>query len=917
MSGINLDGDAAVVGGIHTDSHDVTNNVTTNNVHNSQNIYQAQKTVSEQRQDNEQQFLQAVCDRMADGILDDREMAELERLRLHWQISESVARSIIDKVRSSSALLNQENANNFLSAQLIEEVTQAIADNNIEVLQRKFGALSKLAATSLDGNVQYYFHLLQASLQPEIAIMSFIKASTDNYWQLFWVHVAYVKLGNVQSAEALLPRLGGFGVEQGNVALLMAIDNLWDFFRNPDTDYYRKQTEGYLNKAVEHGLSDALGPLWFATEDMLKGNKSTGQWKEFFAYQTLKGIKPAPVNKSASAIPTPPPMPKFNPQSVSLNQMQGFNPLQAVKNAGWGSNSAMPQMQSMPGSMTMACMPPMPGSSDTPPMHGQPANKAYISSPKSVDEPDEFKEHYGIIFTDTVALAQKYNTSREDIVAILADFFQRSDSRNMHWGLLDAADHYPELQTDSSWLGYNSLISDFVQTYGLPAGPDLHVMIIGGADVIPIPDIADPYEHGEGTIPTDTCYCFDGTFLPDLVDGGNFLLEVGNARNNVARLPLEDGLLTTSPGDDLGAYFNLSDYFAGGIPVESVVMSSNSEWLPASATMSQHLPLLCDANDPSLVSDRMYVSPGTLTGNDYAMQYYLKSISRAGMLMFNLHGADQPELSGFYSNDEAFNLSLLQRSSARVFNTVACYGARYKGGYTRSQSMLLSALYGGGVLLYTGSLIPVPMYMNGETDEVRELMLHPGTGSEVFMRLYPLYQFKGMTAGRALLQAKCDYFNMMRHVEQDGFSMSTALMFCLYGNPMLHVKKRDDVVAAARGNTSISVAQKSALMPMRKTMTQRIMSKERSKGSLLESMQGYVDSNLSAIRNIAEQYVYRALGLPPHCLESIDALSRETGDGNYDLSYSFNYIDPRTPFSRDKHVELDASGRVRRIYTTK
>lgn len=88
--------------------------------------------------------------------------------------------------------------------------------------------------------------------------------------------------------------------------------------------------------------------------------------------------------------------------------------------------------------------------------------------------------------------------------------------------------------------------------------------------------------------------------------------------------------------------------------------------------------------------------------------------------------------------------------------------------------MLLSALYGGGVLLYTGSLIPVPMFSNEETDEARQLLLNPGTGSEVLMRLYPLYQFKGMTGGKAMLQAKCDYFNMCRHVEDDCFSMSTA-----------------------------------------------------------------------------------------------------------------------------------------------
>lgn len=92
--------------------------------------------------------------------------------------------------------------------------------------------------------------------------------------------------------------------------------------------------------------------------------------------------------------------------------------------------------------------------------------------------------------------------------------------------------------------------------------------------------------------------------------------------------------------------------------------------------------------------------------------------------MFNLHGADAEGMCGFYSEDEAFNPSLLNQGRARVFNTVACFGARYAG-YERNDSMLLSALYGGGVLLYTGSLIPVPMFSNEETDEARQLLLNP------------------------------------------------------------------------------------------------------------------------------------------------------------------------------------------------
>lgn len=927
--GINLDGDAAVVGGIHSDSHDVTNNVSTYNTTNNQtvnnNVFQAQKTVSELRQENEQVFLKAVCERLSDGILNEVEMAELNRLRLQLQIPQQRANAIIEEVRRSAMVLNSGAATNFLSAQLLEEIHRGVAENNSEILRRKFPALEKLAASSQDGDVQFYHHLLLASLYPEKCMVSFINTPTDNYWQIFWVHIAYVKLGNIQTAEALLPRLGGFGAPHGDIALLMAVDNLWDYMKNGNDSYYSAQVSDYLRKAADYGMNEVLYPLWYAVDDALKGVRSKGEFKEFFSDNILREFFPQSREKKSPESMTPPPMPKFNPQNVNLAQMQGFNPLQAAKSMGLGASSSIPQMPGMnsawqqPAAAKGFSVPPMPGATPSasmmPPMPGADPSDPPQSAFKS-EGPDDFSEHYGIVMTDTCRLAEKYGRTREEIIAVFQPFFETAESQSMHWGFLDVAEHYDGMQS-SDWTEYNNLVSRFVEDYGLPAGPDLHLMIVGGADVIPVPEIADPYEHGSGIIPTDTCYSFDGTYLPDLVDGGNFTLEVSQARNNVARLPLEDGQLTTDPMNDLGAYFNLSGMFGGGIPVKSVVMSSNSDWIPASATMSQHLPLLCGTDDPSISRDRMYVSPGLLTSNEEAMDIYCDSISRAGMLMFNLHGADSPSMPGFYSTDEAFSPGWLHQSSARVLNTVACFGARYKGGYTREQSMVLSALYGGGILLYAGSLIPVPMYSNYETDEARELMLHPGTGSEVFMRLFPLYQFKGMTAGRALLQAKCDYFNMMRHVEHDGFSLSTALMFCLYGNPMLHVKAREDVIAAARNNTSIPVGEvKSMPLPLRKTMTQRVMSKSPGK-SVLEQAMGYVDGNLSAIRSMTERYVYQALGLPPAYLDSIDAVSRPLNDGNFEFGYSFNYRDPYSRFSPEKHVVTDSQGRIKRVYSTK
>lgn len=931
MSDIRLDGDAAVVGGVHSDSHDTINNITntstTNNVNNSQTVYLAQKTDSELQQANEQLFLQAVAERMTDGILDNRRLAELSQLRLQYQISVEQANRIIDQVRKSSAILGADLSNEFLTSQLLEEVFNAIMDNRTDIINRKFNSLEKLAAISSDTNVQFYYHMLLASQDPATCELTLIKSSTDNYWQLFWAHIAYLKNGNPSKADTLMPKLGAFGAPHGDISLLLAVDSVYDYLNKDEDEYYLDQTRKHLENATRLGMSEQLSPLWYAVNHIISKGEPTEKWFEFYVETTLDGFVARPVS---SEIGTPtleatsPPMPRFNPQAVNLRQMQGFNPLDAANNMQLGQMAQMPQMNntfiSSPNNGFGVGMPQTP-----PPMPSQyeksvapsapPAMQVSHAATKEVDHSDPFVDLNGIIFTDTETLANKYGIGREEVINIFADFTQKAEEQLMHWAFLDVADWRGTL-SDFSWNDYNALVSAFIDRYQIPSGPELHLMIVGGDDVIPIPQIKDIYGSSDtGFIPTDTAYSFEGNFIPDLIEGADLKFVFENARNNVARLPLEDGKMSTDIRADIGAYFNISGMYGGGIPVRRVVMTSHEEWIPASTTMSQHLPLICDESAVEITTNRMYISPTLFTDDPDTMSIYEGAIDRADMLMFNLHGASDPSMSGFYSEGEAFNPSLLPKSNARVFNTVACYGARYHG-YNRDESMLLKALYGGGILLYTGSLIPVPMY---HSDETREMLLHPGTGSEVFMRLLPLYQLKGITAGQALLKAKCDYFNMMRHIENDDFSLATALMFCLYGNPMLHVRENSRAVEAARNNTIIPADEiKSTGGPVKSAKKQRIMQRTAPHSvSLVDTLRGYVDQNLSAIRNYVEQYVHQALGLPPQYLDSIDSVNRYTPDGMVVENYMFNYHNPDTCISPDTKVETDSRGAVIRVYTTK
>ena len=901
MSDIKLDGDAAVVGGIHTDSHNTQNNYNTSTTNNStvnnQTVYEAQKTHAEIYQQNENLFLQAVQERLVDGRLDNQKLAELNQFAIQWHIAPLRANQIIDQVRQNINIMQGSKGNEFLAEQILTEVFNAIQTNNIDILQRKFNSLEQLARVmSGDNNIQFYYHLLLASMFPDKCALAFFGARTDNYWQLFWAHVAFIKTGNVDNATVLLPRMGGFGCPQGDIAILMALDNLADYHKNGKHDYYKQQTLQYLDQAVQNGMSEPLSPLWYALKEMLEDKPQPEEWYQFYCDTTLAEFKPKQKIKMAvpPPMPTPPPMPKFNAQNVKLSQMQGFNALQAANNMGLGCFKAAPQPEAI-----------------------HMASEARTAD-EPIDKPDPLADLYGIILTDGNALARKYGCSVQEVYDVFDDFVQSAYDQQMYWTFLDIAQYgLDSTHGTPSWIECNEAVSRCIAENKLTAGADLHLFIIGGDDVIPIPRVEDPWPYGSERIPTDTCYAFEGTYIVDLLDSRDSDFTVGCARNNVARLPLEDGPLSTDIRSDIGAYFNISGMYGGGIPVGNVLMISNRDWIPASCTMTQHLPLLYNTDDAELIRNGMYISPKLLTEDKESLSIYCKSLDKADMLMFNLHGADAEGMCGFYSNAEAFNPSLLNQSKARVFNTVACFGARYTG-YKRSDSMLLSAIYGGGILLYTGSLVPVPMFCNESTDDARQLLLNPGTGSEVLMRLYPLYQFKGMTGGKALLQAKCDYFNMCRNIEDDCFSMSTALMFCLYGNPMLHIRRRQYVIESALQNDAMPPAPiKSDGTPLKKTMCQRLMQKDVNSQSLVDQIRGYVDENLSAIRSMVEQHLYQQLGLNPQTLHSIDQYSRPTIDGNYEMGYSFNYHDPNRRYAADTFVEVDAQGRTKRIYKTK
>lgn len=526
-------------------------------------------------------------------------------------------------------------------------------------------------------------------------------------------------------------------------------------------------------------------------------------------------------------------------------------------------------------------------------------------------------EQVGVIFTDTQKLAEKYDCPQEEVVAVIESLRDQSREHGMEWYLLNTSE-YVEDTDEPFWLDYNEAISDFMQEYDLPRGVEIPVFIIGGDDVIPIPMVEDVFGSSDtGHIPCDMCYCFGGNFFSDLWDYGDHSITEDYVRNNVARLPLEDGAMDTSLADDLGDYFErCTQYYDEGLSVDAVMMEANASWLPASKTMSEHLPLVNHADDPDMVQDGMYVSPPVSVEDEDSMEPVINTLDECGMLLFNLHGAGSEGMSGFYNDDgEAFSTEMLSNSDALVLNTVACYGARYYG-FGRDDSMMLTALYDNGFLLYAGSLIPVPMTDLEVPDGVE---VHEGSGSEHLMPIYCMEQFRGLPVGEAMMRAKLEYFNTFRFMERDDFSMATMMMFSLYGNPMLRLQPKEEVLQrAAECHVLPVLPQNKRMAPIQKKRLQRVLVKDGQKGqSLLDEVRGQVDANLSAIHTQVQQHLYDALGLEPSWLDHVDSFELSDSKGFSQKGYCYTYVDRSKPYAQKSMVEVTTKGAVTRVFRTK
>lgn len=552
----------------------------------------------------------------------------------------------------------------------------------------------------------------------------------------------------------------------------------------------------------------------------------------------------------------------------------------------------------------------------------------------------------GIILTNTRLIANKYkNTSSQDVLKLIQEFTSRSlDIQDFQWEIIDMGAKNMEgaLEEDASWMDYAQLLTDYTEGVGIRQSAHTPLFIIGGSDIIPMPDFYASVGHDIKTIEdSDLLYCFPINYTWKRVS-------INDAIFNVARLPLDyvgKGNLNTTIEQDLGAYFRRTlDSLESGIPFSYAMMISNSgkngrnDWTWTSADVMAKLPQQQLDNDGILTKDNMFLCP-TLDvlgeeylGNEYVEQYkqYLK---KTDMLFINLHGSPNKNSSGYLGaeNGTAYwgmTTELMKQLNVPIINAFPCYGARFgqyyfdnnDGSvsdyevYDREDSMLLTSFYESKVLLFTGSctcsICSNVIGSGSTTDHINASvsavdLLMPAGYAEAMLKLYACYLIQGEPAGYALLHAKIDYLNYRAKYENKDLVFLTLNQFNLFGCPTLYLSTQDATHQLKESFKSFYVESQELPDVNYKIEFDKF---EQGIDAVLNRAKKLVDSNLKLLDDKIRTQLYGSLELKEEELTRIESV-----EYNGQQSYNLTYFKKNALYPEYYIVQTDKNGKINEI----
>ena len=552
----------------------------------------------------------------------------------------------------------------------------------------------------------------------------------------------------------------------------------------------------------------------------------------------------------------------------------------------------------------------------------------------------------GIMLTNTALIARKYrDTDASEVEGIIMDFINKTLKRsNFQWELIDLGNEEfsSALSENATWMDYAQFLSDYADGVGIKKSARTPLYIIGGGDVIPMPDFYASIGHDIKTIEdSDLLYCFPTDYTWKRVS-------IQHAIFNVSRLPLDyadSEKINSTVEKDLGTYLKRSlDALVNGIPFTYALMTSNSgktdrnDWTWTSADVMAKLPQQQLQNDGVLTRDNMFLCPsldvmGEENLSNDNVERYKQSLDKTDMLFVNLHGSPMKGTSGYLGVEDnvaywGMTTELMRNIHVPVLNVFSCYGARYglyyydnnDGSvtdyevYDRESSMLLTAFYESNALLFAGSCtssICSNVIGNGTaSDHINESasaadLLMPAGYAEAMLKLYACYLIQGEPAGYAFLHAKIDYLNYRARYENKDLVFLTLNQFNLFGCPTLYLAPQNSACQMREAFKSFKVEPKELPDVNYKTEFDK---SEQCIDNVLNRARTLVDNNLKYLDESIRKELYDSCGIKEENLVRIESV-----EYNGQLSYNLTYSKTNILFPDFFIVQTDEDGNITNV----
>lgn len=234
-SNINMGNANAISGGVHSsddhskkDSDNVvnSNNETHINSHNTTNnttIYEAEKSASEKLDENRLKYRLECKALFRDGLISNNGDRKLRELQVNLNLADELVLPIKEEIRQQSKTRKTQLSSIGLSD--IRQTKSIIEQNTAPALQRQLGKLESWMQEYDDNALKFMYYQMSSMLEPVRYTNRYEDSVKDEYWEVYWVYIAYLLQNREKQANEALASLGrwhAYYPEQNDTILLLA-----------------------------------------------------------------------------------------------------------------------------------------------------------------------------------------------------------------------------------------------------------------------------------------------------------------------------------------------------------------------------------------------------------------------------------------------------------------------------------------------------------------------------------------------------------------------------------------------------------------------------------------------------------------------------------------------------------------------